>query len=64
MNPGNETIINSLKSRFEYSVYKIDKFRDEVTFYVKRDKFLPLCKSLYRDYLLRVLRPADQTLRR
>lgn len=50
MNPGNETIINSLESRFEYSVYKIDKFRDEVTFYVKRDKFLPLCKSLYRDY--------------
>jgi len=50
MSPDTEAFINSLESRFEYSINKTEKFRDEVTFYIKKDKFLPFCKSLYKDF--------------
>jgi NADH-quinone oxidoreductase subunit C len=50
MNFETEAFINSITSHFEYSIYKSDEFRDEVTFYVKKDKFLPFCKSLYSKF--------------
>lgn len=45
-----ETLINNIKSRFEYSIYKTESFCNEFTFYVKKDKLLPFCKSFKKEF--------------
>lgn len=45
-----ESFIELLSSRFEYSIYRTEKFRNEITFYVKKSKFLPFCKSVYKEF--------------
>lgn len=50
MSIGSESIIDSIKSRFDSSIYKSDSFRDESTLFVKKDSFLQFCRSLKQDF--------------
>ena len=50
MSIGSESIIDSIKSRFDSSIYESDSFRDESTLFVKKDSFLQFCRSLKEDF--------------
>ena len=44
------SLIGSIKSRFDTSIYKTDSLLNESTLFVKKDSFLQFCRSLKEEF--------------
>ncbi len=44
------SLINSITTRFDSSIYKSESFRDETTLYITRDSFIKVCRTLKDEF--------------